>query len=402
MAQRNIIPTVVFIILIIIISVTLTNFWLTQPRPEETREGFTEEFLADTIPSIESLEQPTLEPEPDLNTSNPKIIRHVVTSWMFEKNVVYTDFGGLIKVFVQNNGTENLYVYRLGIQLSWRIDDYASLTTEGYPYVDVGVYINTSSKRYVGILYFPGPMRKGEYEYNILLWTYQQNTSDAWNDCGIQIGTTKTLEVKALPAAAEYERFYNLPHYYDKINDIVDPLSEPVIELSRELASEYSGPFNIYQVCNIFDYVHENIKYVSDPSNTENYWCRPDQTIEFGGDCEDFSTLLASMLISIGGAVRMYLTDSHAFVGLYIGNESEINQIISATHEFYHSNIPIFWLADNFGAWLILDTIGALYPGGLPLGAAPTMKQYTGGDQTFNWSWDFIDTKNLYIVDLKP
>jgi hypothetical protein len=91
-------------------------------------------------------------------------------------------------------------------------------------------------------------------------------------------------------------------------------------------------------------------------------------------------------------------------LALYIGNESEVQPIIEAIRDYYQSNIPIFWLSDELGAWLILDTIGSIYTGGLPLGASPvrTQEDIDSDLNDFSGSWDFIDTENLYIVDIKP
>jgi transglutaminase-like putative cysteine protease len=196
----------------------------------------------------------------------------------------------------------------------------------------------------------------------------------------------------------DYEEHHNLKQYYNKINDIVDPSNSEVFNLSHEIAGDYQGAYNIYQVCAIFDYTRANIKYFSDPSSMENYWCTPEQTIKFGGDCEDHSTLLASMIISIGGVVRMYMTDSHAFLGLYIGSESNVEDITKSVQSYYRTGVNLFYLKDNFGCWLMLDTIGSLYLGGLPLGAVPARDGLTGD----GWSWGFSETENFYITDVIP
>jgi transglutaminase-like putative cysteine protease len=148
------------------------------------------------------------------------------------------------------------------------------------------------------------------------------------------------------------------------------------------------------------------VKYFSDPSSTENYWCTPEQTLKFGGDCEDHSLLLASMIISLGGAVQMYMTDSHAFIGLYIGQNEDTNEILKRIREYYGTNLNLFWLSDLLGNWLILDSIGSEYPGGLPLGSVP-IKVTSGlgngsGYETYSWSWGFTETDNLYITDIIP
>ncbi|WP_455392403.1 hypothetical protein [[Eubacterium] cellulosolvens] len=403
MTPTKIRTTSIIVVFLFIISATLgCTLFDGSDDDDEKREGFTLESLSNTIPSTYSLDQPTIDPRPELNTSVPRPVQSFIASWYFEKNVIYTNYGGVLKAFLQNNGSESLYVYRLGLKPSWDVGEFALNMVDDIVFINVGKYVEPGAKEFIGVLYFPGPSRVGNFEYRIIFSVYEQNSTGAWNDCGDQTGTSKTLEVIEPPEISNYKQHYNLPHYYDKINGIVDPTSERVINLSRTLAGEYSGPFNIYQVCAIFDYISSNIKYISDPSNTENYWCTPDQTLAFGGDCEDFSTLMASLIVSIGGSVRMYLTDSHAFLGLYIGNDPDIQPLITAIQDYYHSNVFIFWFSDELGNWLILDTIGSIYPGGLPLGGAPVMRSYGSSSENYYWTWDFEDTETLYIVDIKP
>jgi transglutaminase-like putative cysteine protease len=403
MTQKRFVITAFFLIIILILSVTLAAIIISNRQNDTTRDGFTEDYLGDTIPANFHQGQTPADPTPLINTSSPRMVYEVVISWIFEKNAVYTHYGGTLRASIGNNGTLPLYIYKIGIKPTWPVKGNQRFPLDEYISVDTGVYVNTTNKEYVGMLYFPGPESSGNYEYNILFWAYQQNADGTWNDCGKQVSTSRQIDVIDFETASSYKRHYNLPHYFDKINSVVDPTSDRVINLSHKLAGEFSGPFNIYQVGAIFDYIYENIIYVSDPASSENYWCTPEQTLDIGGDCEDFSTLMASLLISIGGAVRMYLTDSHAFVALYIGNDSSVDPILEALQDYYNSNIPLFWFSDELGNWLILDAIGTFYAGGLPLGAAPVVNTDDNGSGSGSeWTWDFTETKNLYVVDIKP
>jgi predicted transglutaminase-like cysteine proteinase len=372
------------------------------PDADKKPKGFEQLELEDTIPGALSLDQPMFDPAPEINTSKSCRIDNIVVSWYFEKNTVYTNFGGTIKVFVQNNGTYSIYVYRIGIKPTWEAIDIENVTSDNIVYSRAGKFINSGEKEYLGMIYFPGPSWVDDFEYTITFSAYHQNESGIWNDCGVQTGNAKIITVADLPIKSEYKQHYNVRQYYDKINEIVEPTNKEVIKLSRTIAGEYPGPFNINQVCAIFDYVNAHIKYISDPSSTENYWCTPEQTLELGGDCEDFSTLLASMIISIGGSVRMYLTDSHAFVSVYLGNVTTISSLTAAIEEFYHADLQLFWFEDELGLWLILDSIGSLYPGGLPLGAAPEMKIFNADIESYSWRWEFTETESLHIIDVIP
>ncbi len=363
--------------------------------------GFELEFLKNSVPLMYELNEPTIEEKPKINSSTPKRVSNIIAIWYFEKNVIYKDFGGVIKISIENNWTSGIYVYRIGILPSW----YSSVPRkDAGEFADAGVYIYPGEKKDVGIIYFSGPAKTGRYNYHISFSAYSQNDDGSWNDCGPQDASEKSNDVIAMPNTVEYEQHYNIKQYYKKINSVVDPTNARIYNLSHELASNYSGKYNIFQVCALFEYVNSNIKYFSDPSNTENYWCTPEQTLLYGGDCEDHSTLIASLIISLGGAVRMYMTDSHAFLGLYIGDRSNIDALTSAIRSYYRTDLQLFYFDDDLGSWLIVDTVGSIYLGGLPLGAAPTVDNddLDNNSGKINMSWGFTETESLYIIDIKP
>ena len=315
--------------------------------------------------------------------------------WYIEKNTIFSEYGGTLNFTIKNNSTERIYINQIGIMPSWLK---GMVGNESGIFSDVGKYFDPGEKNDKFILSFPGPRQTGEYEYQTIFSVFSQNDTGLWNDCGIQKSDTKSMTVVDLPSGSNYKIHNNLPQYYDKINSIVDPTSDSIYNLSREIAQDYSGPFNIYQVCAIFDYVKTNVKYFSDPSSTANKWCTPEQTLFYGGDCEDHSTLLASLYISLGGTVRMFMTDSHAFLSLYIGNNSNVDDIVTGIRNYYRTNVNVFWFDDELGLWLIIDTIGSFYSGGLPLGAGPITTSSPGN----GWSWDFIKTENLFVTDIIP
>ena len=67
------------------------------------------------------------------------------------------------------------------------------------------------------------------------------------------------------------------------------------------------------QINTIYRYIVENFNYVSDPRDTELIQS-PQETIQIdGGDCEDLSILLVSLLENIGIRTYLVLTDNHAY-----------------------------------------------------------------------------------------
>ncbi len=100
------------------------------------------------------------------------------------------------------------------------------------------------------------------------------------------------------------------------------------IELDNQSLQKYA--ISIIKECNttepacilnqIYRHIVENFKYISDPEDEEVIQS-PFETIKIkGGDCEDLSILLISLLENIGITSYLVLTDTHAYA-LAIGFE---------------------------------------------------------------------------------
>ena len=389
------------LIVLLLLTTAISGCFSTDNHESDERDGFTQEDLLRSIPQAYEPTSSILDQEPTINTSRHRSVSNIVAIWYFEKNAVYKEYGGIINLVIKNNWTFSIFIYKIGIRPEW--SDRFMAQERGF-FAETGKYIAPGEEQNVGMVRFPGPDKTGVFDYDILFYLLLQNETGSWNDCGLQEAKGKSFSVITLPAVNDYKQHYNLAQYYDKINDIVDPTESSVYNLSHKIAAKFAGAYNIYQTCAVFDYVAKNIKYFSDPSNTENYWCTPEQTIMFGGDCEDHSTLLASMVISLGGAVRMYMTDSHAFIGLYAGDDSNIDDVISDIQDYYRTDVNLYFLKDRLGYWLMMDSIGSTYLGGLPLGAVPVRESDAGVDSStgVGWSWGFTETENLFITDVIP
>ncbi len=394
--KRTQIKIIGSLILILMLSSISLGCLLNNNDEDDKPEGFSPDTLLGTVPLAYNSSKPYLDPKPAVNTTIPKHVHNIIAIWFFEKNAVYRQYGGTINLLIKNNGTQMIYVYQIGVKLQYYKKN--RLQPDSKVFAEAGKFIAPGDEVDVGMVQFHGPLDTGDYQYSILFSLFLQNDSGFWNDCGEQESTEKDLTVVEPPNTVTYEQHYNLIQYYKKINEIVAPSSPEVYNLSHQLANQFQAQFNIYQACAVFDYVRNEIKYFSDPATTTNYWCTPEQTLKFGGDCEDHSTLIASLLISLGGSVRMYMTDSHAFIALYIGNSSHLDGIIKGIHNYYGTNLNLFYFSDKLGNWLMVDTIGSIYLGGLPLGAVPVITSNSDS----NLSWGFTETKNLFITDVIP
>lgn len=159
-----------------------------------------------------------------------------------------------------------------------------------------------------------------------------------------------------------------------------------------KLAGRSPGVFNIYQVCEIFDYCYKKWHYVNDPSGQE-YVAYASESIynSLSGDCDDFAVLMASCIIAIGGEasiVTAYRSDSgHAYAEVCVSGANE-NDLISAIQErFPQYTIDGLHIKEHDGKkWLNLDW-QAGYPGG-PYWSCNTKDTYTYSAYSNDWHWN--------------
>ncbi|MFA4877602.1 MAG: transglutaminase family protein [Methanoregula sp.] len=134
----------------------------------------------------------------------------------------------------------------------------------------------------------------------------------------------------------------------------------------------HGGPFNLAQICDLWDVVYSRWTYVDDPSSGD-YYSPASRTITLGlkGDCDDFAIVVAAMIESVGGDTRVVYasngTAGHAYPEVYIGTtKEEFEKAASYIRERYKitdvgchiTNSPAgprYWL--NLDWW-------SRYPGG--------------------------------------
>lgn len=116
----------------------------------------------------------------------------------------------------------------------------------------------------------------------------------------------------------------------------------------------------------LFKHINRNFKYVSDNKRDE-YFASPRETIEngLGGDCDDHSILMVSVLQSIGARCRIVLIEGHAYPELFCGDKNEFDVTRQAIlHLFRNLKIKEFHYHEIDGNyWLNLDYT-AHRPGG--------------------------------------
>nr|WP_319377402.1 transglutaminase family protein [uncultured Methanoregula sp.] len=90
----------------------------------------------------------------------------------------------------------------------------------------------------------------------------------------------------------------------------------------------HGGPFNLAQICDLWETVYSRWTYVDDP-RTGDYYSPASHTIALGlkGDCDDFAIVVAAMIESVGGDARVIYasngTAGHAYPEVYVGTTKE-------------------------------------------------------------------------------
>ena len=137
---------------------------------------------------------------------------------------------------------------------------------------------------------------------------------------------------------------------------------------------DHGGPYNVAQICDIWDYCNAHWIYVSDPE--KEYFARASETIlnGFRGDCDDFAVLMAAGVRAIGGTARIVLEKTpsagHAYSEVYIAKRNTWNVTLRYLSERY-PNADSFHYHEGIDGqiWLNLDyqynTLAAhRHPGG--------------------------------------
>jgi len=157
-----------------------------------------------------------------------------------------------------------------------------------------------------------------------------------------------------------------------KLIKACDYKNQKVRNFAVQTAGKDPGNFNLAQICDLFDHLYHNWKYVNDPATTE-YLAKASETIEnnLNGDCDDFAVMLCSSILAVGGEARINYAwgedGGHAFTEVNLGKTDEQEVINYITNRYY--NLKVFGgnlngkLDKEGNLWLNLDWF-AENPGG--------------------------------------
>mgnify|MGYP006335709337 FL=1 len=171
-----------------------------------------------------------------------------------------------------------------------------------------------------------------------------------------------------------------------------DPLTR---NTAVKIAARTEGPFHVEQVAEIWNAVRGPWRYVNDPIRQE-YFATARETIENGyvGDCDDFATTLASMVLAIGGKARVVVMDGpeggHAYAEACV--QGEPPKVAAALIKHYKSRwsrylagraVPktiAFRTSSDCPIWLNLDW-SSVVPGGAYQAEKWAVAVYEGGER---------------------
>ncbi|MBD3208863.1 transglutaminase domain-containing protein [Candidatus Woesearchaeota archaeon] len=157
------------------------------------------------------------------------------------------------------------------------------------------------------------------------------------------ISTTSITE-KTTTTVIEYDEEEVLEDAEPYINEIITE-NQDLRVLAAKISKGCSD--NECRAVEIFDYVILNYEYISDPRGSE-YIQSPFQTMEVGGgDCEDFTILINSLMENVGIETKLVLTEDHAYslvcdLDVELVNQYVADKLIGTTWDEYYDGIQYY------------------------------------------------------------
>jgi transglutaminase-like putative cysteine protease len=295
---------------------------------------------------------------------------------------IYSSYGGVMNVTVQNNGPTTIYIYGFGVV--WQ---HSSVTT----WRNTSTSIGSGEKSTLGYLFFQAPANVPYGYYTIKLNVDVENRmGTGWSNIqSYGMSDYKYTEIESTLDYLNHTTTSNNLAYYSKVNKRVDMQATSVI--ASNILANNSNVYSIQAVADAFDWARDHIVYTDDPND---YWQSASETLSWRtGDCEDYAILLASMIDEMGGNARVNIIDGHAFPSVYVGSSSSVTaNVTKAISSHYGTEVPVYFLNDTTGYWMVIDPTGFPYAGGLPTLSGPVLN-----DAAHNWTFEsskWLDTED--------
>ncbi len=345
--------------------------------PMATREGFR---AGDVRAPATPTEDPNVWEERPQASASISPGYSIESRW--ELGRAYAVWGGELRYWLKNTGTNSLFVYGFSIEGEWGAPVCAS----------VGTTVEKGAEVELGLLHFPGPEGPGVFSFTVKAAVMAQTRSGplkGWYDYGWVGEGSRTIHFLPIGTPPELTIRRNPAIYYDRLNRLLDPSDPSVSAKAVDLLSLHPGCYSLFHVVEAFEFVRREIKYVSDPEGSDE-WARPQDTLRSGeGDCEDQALLLSALVSAMGGTARLHIEKGHAFASVFAGGDIEAAR--ASLELYYNSGLRLAYLRDSYGYWLPADTTSSMHLGALPLGGQPLPV-----------GWELTNTTYHYTVDLLP
>ncbi|OPY33234.1 MAG: hypothetical protein A4E32_00909 [Methanomassiliicoccales archaeon PtaU1.Bin124] len=339
-----------------------------------TRSGFSQSDLRTPVVVYDSSVK-VWNPVPT-TTNEPS--KSISMTWVMTP--IYAGYGGTVNLTLTNDGPTVIHISGYGLE--WIVSGIKTTRNEN-------LNLTPGSSANLGLLFFDAPDTVGSYSYRLLLdLAVKVWSGTSWHDFGMIEGSTKQADIIPSLSYHNYTTTKNQASYFDKIKGLSG--GSEVSSLANTIKGGQS--YNIQLICDAFDWVVNNIAYKDDPSD---YWQSCAETLSWRtGDCEDQAILIASIITDMGGNARVNIVEGHAFPTVFVGtNSTSVYAIDSAVESHYGTSLPVYYIHDSMGYWMVIDTTGFPYAGGLPTTAGPVLD---GGAN----AWSFESTNFLIAIDV--
>jgi len=194
-----------------------------------------------------------------------------------------------------------------------------------------------------------------------------------WASIAVILGSGLTVCAEWPLCLASCESTVRIDQGVLRLSRVVDPDHPAVAAFVRETVSgENVGPYNIGQICDLFDHLLGEWRYVEDPCARRGGAIVPPwvSLLTLSGDCDDFAVVLASCILSLGGCAEIALAEAesggHIYTLVYLGETvGAITRLRGYLRRRYRTKVDAARLCfdEAGGIWLPLDWYTGV-PGG--------------------------------------
>jgi hypothetical protein len=337
-------------------------------------EGF---VATDIVKPTAMVLQPIDGSAPTPRTLIPQDHGEIMLGWTITEDI-YSTYGGEMELSVTNNNTEPRTFHVYGYGITWNNNEVF--------HRDCNVSIAAGQTKSAGILIFGAPSTPGSASYHIQLDLAVSNLKgNAWYDWGeLEQSDVNQATIKELAEKGDYTSRSNPIEYYDRLNSLVS--FDDVKKIATGIKAQFPGGYSVMQIAAAYQWMKDNIDYQVDGS--VDHWNSANETMALRvGDCDDQAVLMASIIGALGGTARINIIDEHMFPTVFVAtNATQLGEVQRSLASFYGLDPTAFkmsYLTDQYGYWLVIDTVGFPYAGGLPAKSSPTDDGQWAPDSTY-------------------